>query len=59
MQGGGGGDVILTPLREEVVTSFKGVEEVLKRGEGNRSRTCRIGGYNIRLTKLLTFIMCL
>ena len=36
IQGGGGADVILTPLREEVVTSLKGVKEVLKRGEGNR-----------------------
>ena len=40
IQGGGGGDVILTPLREEVVTSFKGVKEVLKRGEGNRRTAC-------------------
>ena len=40
IQGGGGGDVILTPLREEVVTSLKGVKEVLKRGEGNRRTAC-------------------
>ena len=40
IQGGGGGDVILSPLREEVVTSFKGVKEVLKRGEGNRRTAC-------------------
>ena len=40
IQGGSGGDVILTPLREEVVTSLKGVKEVLKRGEGNRRTAC-------------------
>jgi centromeric protein E len=40
MQGGIGGDVILSPLREEVVTSLKGVKEVLKRGEGNRKTAC-------------------
>ena len=40
IQGGGGGDIILTPLREEVVTSLKGVKEVLKRGEGNRRTAC-------------------
>lgn len=41
IQGGAGGtDVILTPLREEVVTSLKGVKEVLKRGEGNRRTAC-------------------
>ena len=40
IQGGGGGDVILSPLREEVVTSLKGVKEVLKRGEGNRRTAC-------------------
>lgn len=28
--------MVLTPLREEVVTSLKGVREVLQRGEGNR-----------------------
>ncbi|KAI0720566.1 kinesin-domain-containing protein [Cerioporus squamosus] len=33
---GSGANVILTPLREEVVTSLKGVHEVLQRGEGNR-----------------------
>ncbi len=33
---GTGANVILTPLREEVVTSLKGVHEVLQRGEGNR-----------------------
>ncbi|CDO76078.1 hypothetical protein BN946_scf184649.g4 [Trametes cinnabarina] len=33
---GTGANVILTPLREEVVTSLKGVREVLQRGEGNR-----------------------
>lgn len=29
-------NVVLTPLREEVVTSLKSVKEVLERGEGNR-----------------------
>ncbi|KAH9891735.1 kinesin-domain-containing protein [Cubamyces lactineus] len=33
---GTGPNIILTPLREEVVTSLKGVHEVLQRGEGNR-----------------------
>ncbi|KZT73855.1 kinesin-domain-containing protein [Daedalea quercina L-15889] len=33
---GTGNNVILTPLREEVVTSLKCVREVLQRGEGNR-----------------------
>ena len=33
---GTGANVILTPLREEVVTSLKGVHQVLQRGEGNR-----------------------
>ncbi|KAI0754881.1 kinesin-domain-containing protein [Daedaleopsis nitida] len=33
---GTGANVILTPLREEVVTSLKSVHEVLQRGEGNR-----------------------
>ncbi|KAJ3008912.1 hypothetical protein NUW54_g2975 [Trametes sanguinea] len=33
---GSGANVVLTPLREEVVTSLKGVHEVLQRGEGNR-----------------------
>ncbi|RDB19180.1 Kinesin-like protein KIN-7N [Hypsizygus marmoreus] len=37
IQGGGsGGEIVLAPLREEVVTSLKGVKEVLRRGEGNR-----------------------
>lgn len=31
-----GTNIILTPLREEVVTSLKSVREVLHRGEGNR-----------------------
>lgn len=35
-----GNDLVLTPLREEVVTSLKGVKEVLKRGEGNRRTAC-------------------
>ncbi|OSX59774.1 hypothetical protein POSPLADRAFT_1048250 [Postia placenta MAD-698-R-SB12] len=33
---GTGANIVLTPLREEVVTSLKGVREVLHRGEGNR-----------------------
>ncbi|KAI0356411.1 kinesin-domain-containing protein [Trametes cingulata] len=33
---GTGANIVLTPLREEVVTSLKGVHEVLQRGEGNR-----------------------
>ncbi|OBZ68777.1 Kinesin-related protein 11 [Grifola frondosa] len=33
---GSGANVVLTPLREEVVTSLKSVREVLERGEGNR-----------------------
>lgn len=33
---GTGANVVLTPLREEVVTCLKGVHEVLQRGEGNR-----------------------
>lgn len=37
---GGGGEVVLAPLREEVVTSLKGVKEVLRRGEGNRRTAC-------------------
>ncbi|KAG6873718.1 hypothetical protein C0995_012182 [Termitomyces sp. Mi166 len=40
LQGGPGNDVILAPLREEVVTSLKGVKEVLRRGEGNRRTAC-------------------
>lgn len=40
IQGNSGSDVILTPLREEVVTSLKSVKEVLKRGEGNRRTAC-------------------
>ncbi|KAJ7069716.1 P-loop containing nucleoside triphosphate hydrolase protein [Mycena amicta] len=36
IQGGGGGDVFLSGLREEVVTSLANVREVLRRGEGNR-----------------------
>ncbi|PPQ69904.1 hypothetical protein CVT24_003238 [Panaeolus cyanescens] len=38
--GAGAGEVILAPLREEVVTSLKGVQDVLKRGEGNRRTAC-------------------
>ncbi|KAI0771434.1 kinesin motor domain-containing protein [Irpex lacteus] len=33
---GTGSTMLLAPLREEVVTSLKGVQEVLERGEGNR-----------------------
>lgn len=41
IQGGtGGNEVILSPLREEVVTSLKGIKEVLRRGEGNRRTAC-------------------
>ncbi|KAF9067049.1 P-loop containing nucleoside triphosphate hydrolase protein [Rhodocollybia butyracea] len=42
LQGGGSGkgDVILSPLREEVVTSIKAVKDVLKRGEGHRRTAC-------------------
>ncbi|KAG6853094.1 hypothetical protein C0991_006927 [Blastosporella zonata] len=40
IQGGVGNEVVLTPLREEVVTSLKGVKEVLRRGEGNRRTAC-------------------
>lgn len=40
IQGGAGSDILLTPLREEVVISLKGVKEVLKRGEGNRRTAC-------------------
>jgi len=40
IQSGNKNDVILTPLREEVVTSLKSVKEVLKRGEGNRRTAC-------------------
>ncbi|KAJ7250859.1 P-loop containing nucleoside triphosphate hydrolase protein [Mycena haematopus] len=37
IQGGGaGGEVVLSGLREEVVTSLASVREVLRRGEGNR-----------------------
>jgi centromeric protein E len=31
-----GNQVIITPLREEVVTSLKSVREVIQRGEANR-----------------------
>lgn len=37
---GGGNDIVLAPLREEVITSLKGVRDVLKRGEGNRRTAC-------------------
>ncbi|KAF8157868.1 P-loop containing nucleoside triphosphate hydrolase protein, partial [Crassisporium funariophilum] len=38
--GVGGAEVVLSPLREEVVTSLAGVREVLRRGEGNRRTAC-------------------
>jgi len=41
IQGEAGGDVILTPLREEVVTSLKGVKEILRKGEGNKRTACK------------------
>ena len=34
--GGVGNQVIIQPLREEVVTSLKSVREVIQRGEANR-----------------------
>ncbi|KAJ3811682.1 P-loop containing nucleoside triphosphate hydrolase protein [Lentinula aff. lateritia] len=41
LQGGtANGDIILAPLREEVVTSIKGVQDVLKRGESHRRTAC-------------------
>ncbi|PFH47916.1 hypothetical protein AMATHDRAFT_150971 [Amanita thiersii Skay4041] len=40
IQGGNGTEVLLTPLREEVVTSLKGVKEVLRRGEAHRRTAC-------------------
>ena len=40
IQGGVGSDVTLSPLREEVVTSLKGVKEVLRRGEAHRRTAC-------------------
>ncbi|KAG6918102.1 hypothetical protein DXG01_016555 [Tephrocybe rancida] len=40
IQGGVGNEIILAPLREEVVTSLKSVKEVLRRGEGNRRTAC-------------------
>ncbi|KIY68725.1 kinesin-domain-containing protein [Cylindrobasidium torrendii FP15055 ss-10] len=40
LQGGNGGDIVLSPLREEVVTSLKGVHEVLHRGESHRRTAC-------------------
>ncbi|KIY46704.1 kinesin-domain-containing protein [Fistulina hepatica ATCC 64428] len=36
IQSANNAEVILAPLREEVVTSFKTVQDVLRRGEGNR-----------------------
>lgn len=35
-----GENVFLAPLREEVVTSLKGVHDVLERGYGNRRTVC-------------------
>lgn len=40
IHGASAGDVILTPLREEVITSIKGVRDVLKRGESHRRTAC-------------------
>lgn len=40
IQGGIGSDITLSPLREEVVTSLKGVKEVLRRGEAHRRTAC-------------------
>ncbi|KAL0572588.1 Kinesin-like protein kip2 [Marasmius crinis-equi] len=40
IQGGNGAEIILSPLREEVVTSLKGVNEVLRRGERHRRTAC-------------------
>ncbi|KAF8342401.1 kinesin-domain-containing protein [Amanita rubescens] len=40
IQGGIGNDITLSPLREEVVTSLKGVKEVLRRGEAHRRTAC-------------------
>ncbi|KAJ3817412.1 kinesin [Lentinula raphanica] len=34
------GEIILAPLREEVVTSIKAVKDVLKRGESHRGTAC-------------------
>ncbi|KDQ51297.1 hypothetical protein JAAARDRAFT_41369 [Jaapia argillacea MUCL 33604] len=39
-KGKGGGETWLAPLREEVVTSLKGVKEVLERGNANRRTAC-------------------
>ena len=38
--GAGGDEIVLTPLREEVVTSLAGPMQVLQREEGNRRTTC-------------------
>jgi centromeric protein E len=40
IRGGNGGELILTPLREEVVTKLKGWQEVLNRGKSNRRTVC-------------------
>ncbi|KAF9012218.1 kinesin-domain-containing protein [Hymenopellis radicata] len=40
IQGGVGSEIILSPLREEVVISLKGIQEVLKRGESHRRTAC-------------------
>ncbi|KAJ4468831.1 P-loop containing nucleoside triphosphate hydrolase protein [Lentinula aciculospora] len=41
LQGGTvNGEIILAPLREEVVTSIKAVKDVLKRGESHRRTAC-------------------
>ncbi|KAF5386439.1 hypothetical protein D9757_005841 [Collybiopsis confluens] len=41
LQGGSvGGEITLAPLREEVIISIKGVQDVLKRGESHRRTAC-------------------
>ncbi|KAF9019140.1 kinesin-domain-containing protein [Hymenopellis radicata] len=40
IQGGVGSEIILSPMREEVVISLKGIQEVLKRGESHRRTAC-------------------
>ena len=38
--GAGGDEIVLTPLREEVVTSLAGPIQVLQQEDGNRRTTC-------------------
>lgn len=40
IHGASAGDVILTPLGEDVITIIKGIRDVLKRGESYRRTTC-------------------